>query len=90
MNRKELSYFKPLPETQAILQAVQRFDEQYRTVDGVLCRSREEADEARKEHNAIRGVMNTVKEGDLASLTQAKEDLTVSYASGRCISEGDR
>lgn len=74
--RKELSYFEPLPETQAILQAVQRFDEQYRTVDGVLCRSREEADEARKEYNAIRGVMNTVKEGDLASLTQAKEELS--------------
>ena len=74
--RKELSYFEPLPETQAILQAVRRFDEQYRTVDGVLCRSREEADEARKEYNAIRGIMNTVKEDDLSSLTQAKEELS--------------
>lgn len=74
--RKKLSYFEPLPETQVIAKAVQRFDEQYRTVNGVLCRSREEADEARKEYNAIQGIMNTAKDDDLSSLERAKEELS--------------
>lgn len=73
--RKKLAYFEPLLETQAVLQAVKRFDEEYRTVDGIVCSTREAADQARKESADVRRILRTADGGNLLALKQAEAAL---------------
>ncbi len=58
-----------------ITAAVERFDEQYRTVDGELLPSREAAEAARKELSAIEEVEKHIDFNDPASIAQAEEQL---------------
>lgn len=74
--RKKLAYFEPLLETQTVLQAVKRFDEEYRTVDGIVCSTREAADQARKESADVRRILRTADGGDLLALKQAEVALS--------------
>lgn len=73
--RKKLAYFEPLLETQTVLQAVKRFDEEYRTVDGIVCSTREAADQARKESADVRRILRTADGGNLLALKQAEAAL---------------
>lgn len=74
--RKKLAYFEPLLETQTVLQAVKRFDEEYRTVDGIVCSTREAADQARKESADVRRILRTADGDDLLALKQAEVALS--------------
>lgn len=74
--RKKLAYFEPLLETQTVLQAVKRFDEEYRTVDGVVCSTREAADQAREESADVRRILRAADGGDLSALKQAETALS--------------
>lgn len=61
--------------SRAITQAVERFDEQYRTVDGTVLPSREAADAARDELAAIAKIEQAVDFSDPSSIAQAEEQL---------------
>lgn len=61
--------------SRAITQAVERFDEQYRTVDGTVLPSREAADAARDELAAITEIEQAVDFSDPSSIAQAEEQL---------------
>lgn len=74
--RKKLAYFEPLLETQTVLQAVKKFDEEYRTVDGIVCSTREAADQARKESADVRRILRTADGDDLSALKQAETALS--------------
>lgn len=74
--RKKLTYFDPLPETQNVIRAVERFDEEYRTVDGVLCSTREEAEQARLEAPDIRRIARSAESGEVPALAQAEAELS--------------
>ncbi len=73
--KKRLNCIDDSHYSREITEAVARFDEQYRTVDGEVLPSRESADAAREELPAIEEIEEDIDFNDPASIAQAEEQL---------------
>jgi len=73
--KANLCYSGETEQTQSVLAAVERFDCEYRTVDGITLPTREDADAARKELSAILRVEEGINGNDLSSISEAEEKI---------------
>lgn len=69
--KKEIRFSGRIPELDVIEDAVTRFDEAYRTVDGMLVETREAADFCRRELSGIHTILDTIDHESLTSIKQA-------------------
>lgn len=73
--KQRLHYSGETAYTQIVLDAVRKFDKQYRTVDGLTLSSREEADAARSELASIENIERQVNYESLASIAEGEQAL---------------
>ncbi|MBR2132552.1 MAG: hypothetical protein IJ955_08495 [Oscillospiraceae bacterium] len=78
--RENLHYFDDTEATRAILDAVEWFDQEYRTVDGIVFDSREDADIARTDLNAIQEIESGIDYGVLSSIADAEKKINVYHS----------
>lgn len=73
--KANLCYSGETEQTRAILAAVDKFDSEYRTVDGMILSTRQEADTARRELSAILGIEEEIDYDDLTSIAEGEEKI---------------
>ncbi|NBH78851.1 hypothetical protein D3Z52_11835 [Clostridiaceae bacterium] len=75
--RQRLNYTAETEQTKKIQAAVERFDTEYRTVDGMLLPTREEADAARLELKRVHEIEQGINYDDLSSIADGEQKMTV-------------
>ena len=78
--KERLQYFEDTEHTQLAVDAVKNFDIAYRTVDGYLHHTREDADFSRSEINQILAVEEGVDFSDIDSVAGGQQQLSVFHS----------
>ena len=78
--KERLQYFEDTEHTQLAVDAVKNFDIAYRTVDGYLHQTREDADFSRSEINQILAVEEGVDFSDIDSVARGQQQLSVFHS----------
>lgn len=78
--KERLQYFEDTEHTQLAVDTVKNFDIAYRTVDGYLHQTREDADFSRSEINQILAVEESVDFSDIDSVANGQQQLSVFHS----------
>lgn len=73
--KKRLCYSGETEQTKAVFAAAERFDLEYRTVEGIIFSTRQEAEASRLELSALREIERNIKYDDLASIAAGEQKM---------------
>lgn len=73
--KKRLHYSGETEQTKAVLEAVKRFDIKYRTVEGTVFSTRQEAEASRAELAVIHSIEQNIHYDDLTSITDGEQKM---------------